>query len=544
MYDYVIVGAGSAGCVLANRLSEDPDVEVLVIEAGGRDDSELIHMPAGAAALMRTDKDWDYSSGYEPHCNNRRTYLPRGRVLGGTSSVNWMVYIRGHRLDYEEWRDLGCTGWGWDVMLPYFKRAEDNEWGASDLHGAGGPLAVSDGRSRNPIAQAFIDAGVAYGLPANDDFNGAEQDGVGWYQLTQRHGLRASAAACYLRPAMQRPNVHVETHLQVLRILFDGPRAVGVEGQRLGQLLRFGAAREVIVSCGAYNSPQLLMLSGIGRPDELAQLQIDPVAELPGVGQNLSDHPLIAVNYLAAREDSLFGAMNPHSLALFESDRQGPLTSNGVESGGFVRTRDDLDAPDLQLHCVPALVLNEGLVPGPAHGFTLAANVAKPSSRGYVRLVSPDPTAKPLIITNLYAEPDDLATQVEGARLCMQLARTGPLAEWLAEPYIVPASESDDDIIAFGRARGLAVWHPVGTCKMGSDDLAVVDPELRVRGIEALRVVDASVMPTVPRGNTNAPTIAVAERAADLIRGRVPSSEAAQQHEPGHRESLNTVQSS
>jgi choline dehydrogenase-like flavoprotein len=436
-----------------------------------------------------------------------------------------MVYIRGHRLDYDEWRDdLGCTGWGWDDMLPYFKRAEDNERGASELHGSGGPLAVSEGRSRNPIAQAFIDAGVTHGLPANDDFNGPEQDGVGWFQVTQRDGLRASTAVCYLHPAMQRPNLHVETHVQVLRILFDGNRAVGVQGQRLGETIDFGASREVIVSCGAYNSPQLLMLSGIGRVDELAQLQISPVAELPGVGQNLCDHPLVAVNYLASCEDSLFGVMNPDNLAVFESNRQGPLTSNGVESGGFVRTRDGLDAPNIQLHCVPALVLNEGLVPPPAHGITLAANVAKPLSRGYVALVSPDPTAKPLIVNNLYAEPEDLRAQVDGARLCLQIARTEPLARRLSERYIVPASDSDEDLIAFIRARSLAVWHPVGTCKMGSDELAVVDSGLRVRGVEALRVVDASIMPTVPRGNTNAPTIAIAERAADLIRGRLASS--------------------
>jgi choline dehydrogenase-like flavoprotein len=403
-------------------------------------------------------------------------------------------------------------------MLPYFKRAEDNERGASELRGAGGPLAVSEGRSRNPIAEAFIDAGVAHGLPANDDFNGPEQDGVGWYQVNQRDGLRASTAACYLWPAMERPNLHIETHVQVLRILFAGDRAVGVRGQRLGEVLDFGASSEVILSCGSYNSPQLLMLSGIGRPDELAGLQIDPVAELPGVGQNLSDHPMPPLTYLA-REGSLFGAMSPANLERFESDRRGPLTSNGVESGGFVRTSDDLDAPDVQLHCVPALVLNEGLIPGPTHGFTLGANVAKPRSRGYVALVSPDPTAKPLIINNLYAAPEDLQTQVEGTRMCMQIARTEPLAQWLEEPYIVPASESDEDIIAFSRARTLAAWHPVGTCKMGSDELAVVDPELRVCGIDALRVVDASIMPTVPRGNTNAPTIALAERAADLIRG-------------------------
>ena len=519
-YDYVIVGAGSAGCVLANRLSEDPEVEVLVIEAGGPDDSDLIHMPAGAPALMRTDKDWDHTSGYEPHCNNRRTYMPRGRVLGGTSSINWMVYIRGHRLDYDEWRDLGCTGWGWEDMLPCFKRAEDNERGASDLHGVGGPLAVSDGRSRNPIARAYIDAGIASGLPANDDFNRLEQDGVGWYQVTQRDGLRASTAACYLRPAMERANLHVETYVQVLKILFDGGRAVGVQGARLGELLEFRASTEVIVSCGAFGSPQLLMLSGLGRPDGLAALGIDVVAELPGVGQNLSDHPLAYIRYLASREDSLFGAMTPENLALFESERTGPLTSNGVEAGGFVRTREGLDAPDVQLHCVPALVLNEGLVPGYAHGFTLAASVAKPRSRGFLALVSPDPTAKPLIITNLYAEPEDLRAQIEGVRVCMEIARTEPLAGYVAAPELVPASDSDEDITALARATGLSVWHPVGTCKMGVDELAVVDPELRVRGVDGLRVVDASVMPTIPRGNTNAPTIAVAERAADLIRGR------------------------
>ena len=523
MYDYVIVGAGSAGCVLANRLSEDPDVEVLVIEAGGSDTSDLIHMPAGAAALMRTDKDWDHSSGYEPHANNRRIYMPRGRVLGGTSSINWMVYIRGNRLDYEEWRDLGCEGWGWEHMLPCFKRAEDNERGADELHGAGGPLAVSDGRSHNAIAQAYIDAGVACGLEANDDFNGPEQGGVGWYQVTQRDGLRASAAACYLRPAMERPNLDVETHVQVLKILFDGTRAVGVQGVRLGERVEFHAAREVIVCGGAFGSPQLLMLSGIGRGDELAALGIKPIAELPGVGRNLSDHPAAAVRYLTSGEDSLFGARTPENLALFESERRGPLTSNGVEAGGFLRTREGLDAPDIQLHCLPALVLNEGLVPGNVHGVTLAANVAKPRSRGYLTLVSPDPTAKPLIVSNIFADAEDLRALCEAMRVCMQIARTEPLAGFIAEPELVPASDSDDDIIALARATGLAVWHPVGTCKMGVDELAVVDPELRVRGVEGLRVVDASIMPTIPRGNTNAPTIAVAERAADLIRSRSAS---------------------
>jgi choline dehydrogenase-like flavoprotein len=527
MYNYVIVGAGSAGCVLANRLSEDPAVNVLLIEAGGPDTSDLIHMPAGFAALMRSDKDWDYSSGLEPHCNYRRVYLPRGRVLGGSSSLNTMIYIRGNQRDYDEWRDLGCEGWGWEDLLPYFKRAEGNERGQSELHGAGGLLRVSDGRSRPAIGQAFIDAGVAYGLPSNEDFNGREQDGVGWYQVTQRDGRRASTAACYLRPAMDRPNLHVETYVQVLKVLFEGKRAVGIRALRLGELLEF-RADDVILSAGAYNSPQLLMLSGIGRPDELTSLQIDPVAELAGVGLNLHDHPVSGQVYLSGRQVGLPGAMTAENVARFHTEGQGPLTSNGVESGGFWRTREGLDAPDIQLHFLPTLFQDPAvrlqLAGRRAHGLTISANVAKPHSRGYLALVSPDPTAKPLIVHNYYAEPEDLHSQVAGVRMCMEIARTEPLADWVSEPLLVPASDSDEDIIAHIRARAVTTYHPVGTCKMGVDDLAVVDPQLRVRGVEGLRVVDASIMPMVPCGNTNAPTIAVAEKAADIIRRRTPGS--------------------
>jgi choline dehydrogenase-like flavoprotein len=466
-----------------------------------------------------------------------------------------MIYIRGNRRDYDEWRDLGCDGWGWDDLLPYFMRAEDNERGASDLHGIGGPLRVSDGRSRNPIAQAFIDAAIAYGLSANDDFNGAEQDGVGWYQLTQRDGRRASTALCYLVPAMERPNLDVETHVQVLRVVFEGSRAVGVQGVRLGEVLEFRARSEVILSAGAYQSPQLLMLSGIGRPDELAQLQIEPIAEVPGVGLNLHDHPLGGVIYLAP-EDRLFGTMSDENMErallgwagvgamkaspgeptrgatplvgfalaarTFESSGHGPFTSNGPEAGGFARTREGLDAPDVQLHCVPAPI--EGFVPGHARGLSLGLNASKPKSRGCVTVASRDPRAKPLIVHNYYDEPEDLRTQVAGIRMCMEIARMEPLADWVGDPYSAPASDSDEDITALIRAAGDTSGHPVGTCKMGVDDLAVVDPQLRVRGVEGLRVADASIMPTVPRGNTNAPTIAVAEKAADVIRGRTMSS--------------------
>jgi choline dehydrogenase-like flavoprotein len=527
MHDYVIVGAGSAGCVLANRLTEDPDVSVLLIEAGGPDANDLVHIPAAFSALYRSAQDWDHSTAYEPHCNNRRIYLPRGKVLGGSSSINAMVYIRGNRADYDEWLDLVGPGWGYDDLLPYFKRAEDNERGADDWHGQGGPLPVSNARSLNPLAQAFIDSAKATGLAANDDFNGAAQDGVGWYQVTQRNGARASTAVAYLNPAIDRPNLTVETHVHVLKVLFEGERAVGVAGVRLSDELEFRAEREVIVAGGAYNSPQLLMLSGLGRAEELELLQIPVVAESPGMGMNLHDHPNAGFTYLIDEEVSLFGALNDENLERFQAEGQGPLTSNVAEAGGFLRTRDDLDAPDVQMHFAPAMFDSEGLVAGQAHGFSLGGCVLKPKSRGQVALASPDPTAKPIIVHNYYDDPEDLAASVAGVRTCHEIARTSPLADYISEPYNVPASDSDEDLVAHIRANTQTLYHPVGTCKMGTDELAVVDPELRVRGVEGLRVVDASVMPTVPRGNTNAPTIALAEKAADLIRGRAaPAAEA------------------
>jgi choline dehydrogenase-like flavoprotein len=522
MYDYVIVGAGSAGCVLANRLSEDPDVRVLLLEAGGPDSEDgLIQIPAAFSALLRTDYDWDHSTAPEPQCDNRRLFLPRGKVLGGSSSTNATIYIRGHRRDYEEWRELGCEGWGWDDLLPYFKRAEDNERGPSALHGVGGPLPVADVRYHNAIQQSFIDAAIAHGLPANDDFNGPDQEGVGWYQTTTCDGLRASTAEAYLRPAESRPNLTIETRVHALNVIFKGTRAVGVAGVRLDERLEFRAEREVIVCAGAYGAPQLLMQSGIGRPDELSQLGIWPIAELPGVGRNLQDHPFAGIVFQTDREDTLFGAFNDANFELLDQG-QGALTAPGLHAGGFARTNDGLNVPDVQLYCIPALLRDEALVPAHAPGVTLAACAIKPASTGYVALVSPDPTAKPLIVHNYYADPGDLRTQIAGIRLCMEIARTQPLAGCLGEPYQYPASGSDEDIAAMLRRHTGSNLHPTSSCKMGVDELAVVDLELRVRGVDSLRVVDASVMPSVPRGNTNAPTIAIAEKAADLIRGRTP----------------------
>lgn len=522
-YDYVIVGAGSAGCVLANRLSEDPDVSVLLVEAGGPDTNDLIHIPAAFGALFRTDQDWDHSTVWEPHCANRRIYLPRGRMLGGSSSINAMIYIRGNPADYDEWAAMGCDGWSYADLLPYFLRSEDNERGASAVHGVGGPLRVSEGRARSETAGAFLEAAQACGIPANPDFNSGTQDGVGWYQVTQRDGRRGSTAVSYLHPVEDRPNLTVETHVHVVKVTTQGGRATGVVGLRLGRPLEFTAAREVLLCGGAYNSPQLLMLSGIGRAVEFEQLQIEPVAEVPGVGMNLSDHANAGLIHRTPTEASLFGALNDENLGAWMAG-EGPLTSNIGESGGFIRTREGLAAPDVQFHFVPAIFGQEGLMPGDGHGLTLAACVLKPRSRGFVALGSPDPTAKPVISHRYYDDPEDLATLVAGVRTAMEIVRTEPLARYVGEAIAAPASDREEDIVDHIRHTTQTLYHPVGTCRMGAEDdeLAVVDSACRVRGVAGLRVVDASVMPTVPRGNTNAPVIALAERAADLIAGRTP----------------------
>ena len=527
MHDYVIVGAGSAGCVLAARLSEDPDVSVLLVEAGPADTWDNIHIPIGVTALGHSAVDWDFSTGCEPHCDGRRIWLPRGRTLGGSSSINAMVYIRGNAADYDGWRDAGCAGWGFDDLLPYFKRAEDNERGASELHGTRGPLAVSDSRHPNPMIDAFVEAGEQAGLRRNEDFNGPEQDGVGHYQLTQSGGRRCSTAVAYLHPAMDRPNLTVETNFQVDRVVFDGLRASGVEGTRLGETLRFDAAREVILAGGAYNSPQLLMLSGIGPAEPLASRLIEPLIDRPSVGQNLQDHVNVWALWRSDEPVSLATAMAPESIdanvAAFEEHGTGPLTSNLAEAGAFARTSPDAPAPDVQLHAIPAILSEDPPFGLADHGFSLGVCLLTPASAGEIYLTGPEPTAKPLIYHRYLEREEDMDRMQAGLELVMEIGGRPALSRYCSAAEQLPASASKDDMRAFIRRHAQTLYHPVGTCAMGPDEDAVVDLELRVRGVDGLRVVDASIMPTVPRGNTNAPVIAVAERAADLIRGRQPA---------------------
>jgi choline dehydrogenase len=520
-YDYVIVGAGSAGCVLAARLSEDQDVSILVIEAGPPDDKENIHVPAAFGSLFKTDVDWDYATMPEPGCNSRMMYMPRGKTLGGSSSINAMVYIRGARADYDGWRELGNPGWGYDEVLPYFKRSEDNERGESPYHGVGGPLSVCDSRSNNPMADAWVEAGLAAGLEPNDDFNAASQDGVGRYQLTQRGGMRCSTAVAFLHPAAERANLTVETRTQVHRLLLDGTRAVGVAGDRDGEPVEFLAEREVLLCAGAYNSPQLLLLSGIGPADELAAREIEVVLELPGVGRGLQDHVQIGGIWTTEEPVSLILGAEPEHQEAFAERGEGPLTSNVAETGGFWRSSADLSAPDLQFHCAPVMFVDEGLGDPVAHGISFGVCLLTPLSVGTVSLRSNDPTAKPAIRHNFYSEPEDVERVLIGLRKVHEIARQEPLAPYCRDLWLGAASDEETDLRAHMSASSQVLYHPAGTCAMGIGPEAVVDYELRVHGIEGLRVADTSIMPTVVRGNTNAPTIMIGERAADLIRGRV-----------------------
>jgi len=519
-FDYVIVGAGSAGCVLANRLSENPATRVLLLEAGGHDRAREVHIPIAFPKLFKTEHDWNYETEPQARLSGRRLYWPRGKLLGGCSSTNAMIYIRGVPQDYDAWHALGAEGWRFADVLPYFKRAECQERGADPWHGDDGPLSVADPRHVHPLSRAFVAAALECGLPANDDFNGATQEGAGLFQVTQQRGARHSTAAAYLTPARHRTNLTIRTTAQALRILLHDKRAVGIEYLRDTSKEQVRAAREVLLCGGAINSPQLLLLSGIGPGEQLAALGIPVAHDLPGVGQNLQDHLVVPV---------LFACTEPFTLATAETLlnylrylvlRRGPFVSNIAEAGAFVRTVDTLPAPDLQFHFGPAYYLDHGFVQPEGHGFTIAPTLLRPASRGTITLACRDPLAAPRIEPQYLAHDNDLRVLVYGVQLARRIAAARPLASYCGGEYCPgEAAQSPEAITAHIRENAQTVYHPVGTCRMGTDDRAVVDPRLRVRGLAGLRVVDAAVMPLIPGGNTNAPVIMIAEKAADLIRG-------------------------
>jgi choline dehydrogenase-like flavoprotein len=524
--DYVIVGGGSSGCTLAGRLSEDPEVSVTLLEAGAaRGDSWLVNTPAAVIAMVsKPINNWAFETVPQPGLNHRIGYQPRGKVLGGSSAINAMVYIRGHRIDYDRWAALGNPGWSYDEVLPYFKKAECNLEIKNEWHGNEGPLPVSQLQTDNPFQQHYLKAAEQVGYPINTDFNSAEQEGVGIYQVTQRNGERWSAFRAYVQPHLgKRPNLQVETGALTQRILFEGKRAVGVEYRQGGKLVTLRARREVILSAGAFQSPQLLMLSGIGDAEELQKLGIPVLQHLPGVGKNLQDHPDFIFGYKSDDINlvgfSLRGGLHGiRQFLRYRRERRGLLATNYAEGGGFLKTRPDLEAPDVQLHFVVALVDNHGRTLHGGHGVSCHVCLLRPRSVGTVSLRDRQAETPPIIDPKFFDHPDDIETMVAGYKMTERLMKAPALAGFITRDPFTAHVKNDDDIRAVLRARTDTVYHPVGTCKMGTDAMAVVDPTLKVRGIEGLRVVDASIMPTLIGGNTNAPAIMIGEKAADMIR--------------------------
>lgn len=522
IYDYVIVGAGSAGCVLANRLTSEPNTKVLLLEAGKPDNKEEIHIPASFSELFQTEYDWAYYTEKQPHLNNRQLYWPRGKVLGGCSSINAMIYIRGNYRDYDHWHNLGNEGWSAKEVLPYFKKAENQEWGASIYHGIDGPLNVATQRCINPLASAFVKACLEAGFTENNDFNGKEQDGFGFYQVTQKNGKRHSTAAAYLKPILHRPNLTVLTNTQVKRILLEKNRAVGLSYVRDGLTQEVKISREVILSSGAINSPQLLMLSGIGCAEHLKSLGIPVIVDLPGVGQNLQDHLLVPVIYRCKKPVSLLNAKKFTSFLRYLIFKNGPLTTNVAEAGGFVKSRRGLEVSDLQFHFAPAYFYNHGLTQFESHGFTFGPTLLRPQSRGSIILRSNNPFDSPVIQPNYLEHQADLQVLIKGVQLSRKLAQMNAFDEFRGNEFIPGyQATTEAEICDFIRNTAETLYHPVGTCKMGNDSMSVVNSKLQVYGVDGLRVVDASIMPDIVGGNTNAPVIMIAEKGADLLTSRI-----------------------
>src|ERR1700688_1375922 len=523
-FDYVIVGAGSAGCVLANRLSADGRNSGLLLEAGPRDTNLWIHVPLGYGRLFKEKTvNWMYQTEPEPGLDGRTVFQPRGKVLGGSSSINGLLYVRGQHEDYDRWRQRGNHGWGYDDVLPYFKKAEDQARGADDFHGVGGPLPVSELSHADPLSAAFIEAAAETGIPKNADFNGATQEGAGYFQTTTRHGRRASTAVAYLRPAKNRANLHIETAALAQRILFEGRRAVAVEYRKEGALRTARARKEILVCSGAYNSPQLLQLSGVGPAELLRGHGIDVVLDAAGVGNDLQDHLQVRVVMRCTQRITLNDVVNSPARKVmaglrYVAFRTGPLSIAAGTSGAFFKTNPRLSTPDVQIHFLPFSTDKMGEKLHSFSGFTASVCQLRPESRGSLRIRSADPAAPPEIRINYLATETDRTTNVEGLKILRKILHAPALAPFVVEE-VDPGKKvsSDEELLAYCRRRGSTIYHPTSTCRMGSDPLAVVDQRLRLRGIEGLRVVDASVMPDLVSGNTNAAIIMMPEKASDMI---------------------------